>query len=63
MGADSGKIIGAPFTIGDRVETNIYDPENQLVASSRHFLRLSDFSVFEAFQCFRWVAERSGCLG
>ena len=32
--ADSGKIIGQPFPIGDRVDTNIYDPENSLVAAA-----------------------------
>jgi YVTN family beta-propeller protein len=34
MDADSGKIIGQPFPIGDRVDTNIYDPESALVAAS-----------------------------
>jgi YVTN family beta-propeller protein len=34
MDADSGKIIGGPFPIGDRVDSNIFDPETQLVASS-----------------------------
>jgi len=34
MDADSGKIIGQPFPIGDRVDTNIYDPDTGLVASS-----------------------------
>ncbi len=34
MDADSGKIIGEPFPIGDRVDTNIYDPETGLVASA-----------------------------
>jgi YVTN family beta-propeller protein len=34
MDADSGKIIGQSFPIGDRVDTNIYDPENRLVACS-----------------------------
>ena len=34
MDADTGKIIGEPFPIGDRVDTNIFDPETQLVASS-----------------------------
>jgi hypothetical protein len=34
MDADSGKIIGQPFPIGDRVDTNIYDPENGLVAAA-----------------------------
>src|ERR1700730_1730537 len=34
MDADNGKIIGQPFPIGDRVDTNIYDPKTGLVASS-----------------------------
>jgi len=34
MDADSGKIVGEPFLIGDRVDTNIFDPESGLVASS-----------------------------
>src|SRR6516164_701032 len=34
MDADTGKIIGEPFPIGDRVDTNIFDPETQQVASS-----------------------------
>jgi YVTN family beta-propeller protein len=34
MDADTGKIIGEPFPIGDRVDTNVFDPEAQLVASS-----------------------------
>ena len=34
MDADTGKIIGEPFPIGDRVDTNIFDPETHLVASS-----------------------------
>ena len=34
MNADNGKIIGQPFPIGDRVDTNIYDPETGLVACS-----------------------------
>jgi DNA-binding beta-propeller fold protein YncE len=34
MDADNGKIIGQPFPIGDRVDTNIYDPETGFVASS-----------------------------
>src|SRR5216684_100044 len=34
MDADSGKIIGQPFPIGDRVDANIYDPENRLVAAA-----------------------------
>lgn len=34
MDADSGKIIGQPFSIGDRVDTTVYDPETSLVASA-----------------------------
>jgi YVTN family beta-propeller protein len=34
MDADSGKIIGEPFPIGDRVDSNLFDPETQLLASS-----------------------------
>jgi len=34
MDADSGKIIGQPFPIGDRVDTNIFDPETNMVACS-----------------------------
>jgi len=34
MDADTGKIIGESFPIGDRVDTNIYDPDKRLVASS-----------------------------
>jgi DNA-binding beta-propeller fold protein YncE len=34
MDVDSGKIIGQPFPIGDRVDTTIFDPETKIVASS-----------------------------
>ena len=34
MDADNGKIIGPPFPIGDRVDTNIFDPDFGLVAVS-----------------------------
>src|SRR5712664_25690 len=34
MDADTGKIIGEPFPIGDRVDANIYDPETGLLASA-----------------------------
>jgi YVTN family beta-propeller protein len=32
--ADSGKVVGKPFPIGDRVDSNIYDPESGMVASA-----------------------------
>jgi len=36
MNADTGKIIGQPFPIGDRVDTNVYDQETgQIFASTR----------------------------
>jgi YVTN family beta-propeller protein len=34
MDADTGKIIGQPFPIGDRVDTTVFDPETGLVACS-----------------------------
>jgi YVTN family beta-propeller protein len=34
MNADNGKIIGPPFPVGARADTNIYDPATGLVASS-----------------------------
>jgi DNA-binding beta-propeller fold protein YncE len=34
MDADSGKIIGPSFPIGNRVDTNIFDPETGIVAAS-----------------------------
>jgi YVTN family beta-propeller protein len=34
MDADNGRIIGQPFPIGDRVDTNVFDPESSLVASA-----------------------------
>jgi DNA-binding beta-propeller fold protein YncE len=34
MNADTGKIIGQSFPIGDRVDTTIFDPETKVVASS-----------------------------
>ena len=34
MNADTGQIIGEPFPIGARVDTNIYDPETGIVAAS-----------------------------
>src|SRR5437870_5231510 len=34
MDADTGKIIGQPFPIGDRVDANIYDPETGMIAAS-----------------------------
>src|SRR5262245_7401809 len=35
MDADTGKIIGQPFPIGDRVDTNIYDPETGMIEIGR----------------------------
>lgn len=34
LNADSGKVIGPPFPIGDRVDANIFDPDNAIVASA-----------------------------
>jgi len=34
MDADTGKIIGDPFPIGDRVDTNIFEPETGTLASA-----------------------------
>ena len=34
MGADSGKIIGQLFPVGDRVDANVYDPETGLIAAA-----------------------------
>jgi len=34
MDADSGKIIGQPFPIGDRVDTNIFDADSGMVAAA-----------------------------
>jgi YVTN family beta-propeller protein len=34
MDADSGKIIGQSFPIGDRVDTNVFEPETGMVASA-----------------------------
>ena len=34
MNADNGKIIGQSFPIGDRVDTNVFDPDTRFVASS-----------------------------
>jgi hypothetical protein len=34
MNADNGKIVGDAFPIGDRVDSNVFDPETGLVASS-----------------------------
>ena len=34
MDADSGKIIGQPFPIGDRVDTNLFDPITGMVAAA-----------------------------
>ena len=34
MDADSGKVIGEPFPIGDRVDANVFDPETNMVASA-----------------------------
>ena len=34
MDADSGKIIGQPFPIGDRVDSNVFDPGTGLIACS-----------------------------
>jgi hypothetical protein len=34
MNADNEKIIGAPFTIGGRVDSSIFDPETGLAACS-----------------------------
>jgi YVTN family beta-propeller protein len=34
MDADSGKVIGQPFPIGDRVDANIFDPQAGMVAAA-----------------------------
>ncbi len=34
MDADNGKIVGPPFPIGDRVDTNVFDAETGVVACS-----------------------------
>lgn len=34
MDASNGKIVGGPFPIGGRVDSNIFDPETRLVAAS-----------------------------
>jgi YVTN family beta-propeller protein len=34
MDADTGKMIGQPFPIGDRVDANVYDPETGLIAAA-----------------------------
>jgi len=34
MDADNGKVIGPPFPIGDRVDTNIFEPETGFVFAS-----------------------------
>jgi YVTN family beta-propeller protein len=34
MDADSGRVVGQPLPIGDRVDTNIYDPDSGMVASA-----------------------------
>jgi YVTN family beta-propeller protein len=34
MDADTGKVIGPSFPIGDRVDTNIFDPDTGMVASA-----------------------------
>jgi DNA-binding beta-propeller fold protein YncE len=34
MNADNGKIIGEPFPIGSRVDTNVFDPATGIVAAS-----------------------------
>ncbi|HYW41916.1 MAG TPA: YncE family protein [Bryobacteraceae bacterium] len=34
MNADNGKIIGQPFPIGGRVDSNVFDPETGLAAAS-----------------------------
>jgi hypothetical protein len=34
MDADNGKLIGDPFPIGGRVDSNVFDPETSLAACS-----------------------------
>ncbi len=34
MDADTGKVVGPSFPIGDRVDTNVYDPDTAFVAAS-----------------------------
>src|SRR6202043_3734093 len=34
MDADTGKIIGQPFPIGDRVDTNVFDPGTGMTAAA-----------------------------
>jgi hypothetical protein len=34
MDADTGKVIGDPFPIGDRVDANVFDPATNMVAAA-----------------------------
>lgn len=34
MNADTGKVIGEPFPIGDRVDANVFDPATNMVAAA-----------------------------
>lgn len=34
MNADTGKVIGEPFPIGDRVDSNVFDPSTRYIASA-----------------------------
>ncbi len=34
MDADTGKMIGPPFPIGDRVDTNVFEPESGMLAAA-----------------------------
>ena len=34
MNADTGKVVGKPFPIGDRTDSNIYEPETGMLATS-----------------------------
>ena len=34
MDADTGKVIGEPFPIGDRVDANVFDPATNMVAAA-----------------------------
>jgi DNA-binding beta-propeller fold protein YncE len=43
MNADTGKIIGPPFPIGDRVDTNVFDPGTGMIAAATKDGRLFIF--------------------
>ena len=55
MDADSGKIIGPEFPIGDRVDTNVFDPGAGVVAASTGEGAIKSFTKIRRINSALWT--------